>query len=247
MINNQSNDYIKPTIETRVIKMQDGTDFVLEYPSNYKNIADKKLAKLESEYEETIKANIPSLVNDDKSKSNSNEEKNHTSVETHKENKVDSTVNTDIVKDNEEKANEEKESNKAGGSQQFGEYNQLNDEEEFIEVKEDDEVNHDSNNKEDMIKDEKFQDQPVSIIKETNTHCKDKNIHNQDPDMNNFEFLGESISNKQETKRKCSPIKNPEKIKQTMRSIKIKPPKWAENLSDEDFIKRAKQFLSKNQ
>lgn len=44
-------------------------------------------------------------------------------------------------------------------------------------------------------------------------------------------------------KRKNSPIKNPEKIKAAMKSLNIKTPEWAKNLSDEDFMFRVKTYL----
>lgn len=262
MINKQPDTYIKPTIEKKVIKLEDGTDFVLDYPSNYNEIVNKKLAKLEREYEETIRANIPSS-----SITNHPEQcelKDNHLKQTGKEDKGDFYINQEIAQVNddkemkEENMNEENEENEgndnnAGSYQQIGEeYNQLNEEEEeeFIVVKEDDNiVNSEPINivREDNV--DNCKERPVENINEEKTNSINNDKHEdkdiQSNEMNDIEFIKEPI--KKEVKRKCSPIKNPEKIKEVMRSIHIKPPKWAENLSDEEFLKRAKQFFSNNQ
>ncbi len=74
------------------------------------------------------------------------------------------------------------------------------------------------------------------------------NKDNQNVNIDDFEFVDDDkkdsikVENKN-IKRERSPIKNPEKIKQAMKSINIKPPEWAKNLSDEDFMFRVKTYL----
>ncbi len=41
----------KITIEKREFKVKDGKNFILEYPSNFEEIANKKLEKLQHEYD----------------------------------------------------------------------------------------------------------------------------------------------------------------------------------------------------
>ena len=47
----------KITIEKRVFKLENNEDFILEYPSNYKELVDKKLNKLQEEYDEVNNVN----------------------------------------------------------------------------------------------------------------------------------------------------------------------------------------------
>ena len=50
--------------------------------------------------------------------------------------------------------------------------------------------------------------------------------------------------NNNESKRKSvSPVKHKERVINAMKRIKITPPKWAENLTDEEFMKGAKRLL----
>ena len=41
------------TIEKRIFKINNNEDFILEYPSNYEEIVNKKLKNIENEYEES--------------------------------------------------------------------------------------------------------------------------------------------------------------------------------------------------
>lgn len=79
-----------------------------------------------------------------------------------------------------------------------------------------------------------------------------KNEENKNEEEVNFEFIStitnnenKSISNTDYIFLPKNPIKNPEKIKQAMKSIKMPTPKWAQNLSDEDFVNMIKSSLKK--
>ena len=49
---------------------------------------------------------------------------------------------------------------------------------------------------------------------------------------------------KEENKIKKSSFKDPEKIKNLMKSIKIKEPSWAKNMNDNAFLAMAKKMIS---
>ena len=48
----------KITIEKREFKVKDGKNFILEYPSNFEEITNKKLSKLQQDYDSAISNNI---------------------------------------------------------------------------------------------------------------------------------------------------------------------------------------------
>ena len=62
----------KPTIKTRVFKLEGGKEFVLEYPSNYNEIVDRKLKNLEKEYDDVV--NLDEKVVDQNKNSEINSE-----------------------------------------------------------------------------------------------------------------------------------------------------------------------------
>ena len=46
------------TIEKREFKIKNGEKFILEYPSNFEEIANKKLSQLQQDYDKSISNNI---------------------------------------------------------------------------------------------------------------------------------------------------------------------------------------------
>ena len=66
------NNIPKVTIEKRIIKINGTEDFVLEYPSNYDDIVNKKLQNLDKEYDES---QIESEQNDNNNFNNINTNK----------------------------------------------------------------------------------------------------------------------------------------------------------------------------
>ena len=83
----------KITIEKRIFKINDKEDFVLEYPSNYEEIVDKKLQNLEKEYEE-------SKITTDQNKDNNNQESNTKEEKEEKNNKENKGEEKENSKDN---------------------------------------------------------------------------------------------------------------------------------------------------
>ena len=72
---------------------------------------------------------------------------------------------------------------------------------------------------------------------------------NEEVKMDDFEFVEEEKKEdlkKEEPKetKKINKFKDPEKIKNIMKSINIKTPDWAKNMNDSDFIAMAKKFIS---
>ena len=61
----------------------------------------------------------------------------------------------------------------------------------------------------------------------------------------NNENKKDDNKNNNNIKKSRSPLKNPEKIKESMRKLNIKTPEWAKNLTDEDFMNRVKFYLNK--
>lgn len=216
----------KPTIKTRLFKLEDGKEFVLEYPSNYNEIVDRKLKNLEKEYDDVV--NLDGKVIDD----DNNNKENKTEVNTESNNIGDKKEHTNNIthKNSEEgkkiekiNQNEIKEENYQDNYYQPLQ-NEENQEDDFIEVPENtDEIIPDKDNIEEVMKDFEFIEDKPSSNKNLNTNTSQTNP----------------------PKRKHSPIKNPEKIKASMRTLNIKPPKWAESLSDKDFFSCALNHLNK--
>ena len=203
----------KITIEKRVFKLENNEDFILEYPSNYKELVDKKLNKLQEEYDEVNNLDNKENENKENLSVNNNENLSENSSKNSNEKNENNNLNeNNIIND----------SNKEYYKPLSEEPDTLNEDDDFIEVKEEE---------------KKIQ------INEIND-----NKDNQNVNIDDFEFVDDDkkdskkVENKN-IKRERSPIKNPEKIKQAMKSINIKPPEWAKNLSDEDFMFRVKTYL----
>ena len=192
----------KITIEKREFKIKNGEKFILEYPSNFEEIANKKLLQLQQDYDKSISNNI---------NPNNNQSKN-------------------INKDN-------------NYYQQIGEIENINTEnnkeiklepqEGFIEIKPKKNANINNNTKNE-IKDDKSDEE---INSDEFYEVEEKNIKvNQNINTNN---------KKDEIKRNISPVKDPDNVKLSMKKLNFKTPKWAENMTDEDFINMAKNKIKK--
>lgn len=210
----------KITIEKRVFKLENNEDFILEYPSNYKELVDKKLNKLQEEYDEVNNVN----------KENENNENINNNI--NKENLSDNSKNSNEKNDNINHYNIDNENKEY--YHPLGEVPDcLNDDDDgFIEVKEENNENN------------KIENNNLNLNEYQNLNQDNK----KEIDINDFEFTEDiKIEEKkieiQNIKRKNSPIKNPEKIKAAMKSLNIKTPEWAKNLSDEDFMFRVKTYL----
>ena len=192
----------KITIEKREFKIKNGEKFILEYPSNFEEIANKKLLQLQQDYDKSISNNI---------NPNNNQSKN-------------------INKDN-------------NYYQQIGEIENINTEnnkeiklepqEGFIEIKPK-KIDNINNNTKNEIKDDKSDEE---INSDEFYEVEEKNIKvNQNINTNN---------KKDEIKRNISPVKDPDNVKLSMKKLNFKTPKWAEKMTDEDFINMAKNKIKK--
>ena len=203
----------KITIEKRVFKLDNNKEYVLEYPSNYNELVEKKLNKLQEEYDEVNNLDNKENENKENLSVNNNENLSENSSKNSNEKNENNNLNeNNIIND----------SNKEYYKPLSEEPDTLNEDDDFIEVKEEEkkiEINEINDNKD-----------------------------NQNVNIDDYEFVDDDkkdskkVENKN-IKRERSPIKNPEKIKQAMKSINIKPPEWAKNLSDEDFMFRVKTYL----
>ena len=203
----------KITIEKRVFKLDNNKEYVLEYPSNYNELVEKKLNKLQEEYDEVNNLDNKENENKENLSVNNNENLSENSSKNSNEKNENNNLNeNNIIND----------SNKEYYKPLSEEPDTLNEDDDFIEVKEEEkkiqinEINDNKDNQNVIIDDFEF----VDDDKKDSKKVENKNI-----------------------KRERSPIKNPEKIKQAMKSINIKPPEWAKNLSDEDFMFRVKTYL----
>ena len=192
-------DNKKITIEKREFKLKDGENFILEYPSNFEEIANKKLSKIQQEYDESI-----SSKNVNQKNNNDDNKKYYQQI-------------GDIKKENIEDKKEAK----------------LEPQEGFIEIKPK-KIDNINNNKKNEIKDDKSDEE---INSDEFYEVEEKNIKdNKNININN---------KKEEIKRNISPVKNPENVKFAMKKLNFKPPKWAENMTDDDFINMAKNKIKK--
>ena len=189
------------TIEKREFKLKNGEKFILEYPSNFEEIANQKLSQIQHEYDKSISNDI------NKKNMNSNDDnKYYQSI---------GESNNDNTDDNKEI--------------------KLEPQEGFIEIKpkkseiKNDNINKNNDNVSDS--DEYYEvDEKEKIDNKSNQLNCDKK---------------ENITQKEAKKRNISPVKDPENIKLSMKKLNFKAPKWAENMTDDDFIKMAKNKINK--
>ena len=195
-------DNKKITIEKREFKLKDGENFILEYPSNFEEIANKKLSKIQQEYDESI------------SSKNANQKNNND------DNKKYYQQIGDIKKENIEEKKEVK----------------LEPQEGFIEI----------NNNKFKNKNELKSESDEEINSDEFYEVEEKeNKDNKNINENLINNNKEKESKNEEKQRNISPVKDAEDIKLTMKKLNFKVPKWAENLTDDDFIKMAKNKKKK--
>ena len=195
-------DNKKITIEKREFKLKDGENFILEYPSNFEEIANKKLSKIQQEYDESI-----SSKNVNQKNNNDDNKKYYQQI-------------GDIKKENIEEKKEVK----------------LEPQEGFIEIN-----NNKSKNKNELKSesDEEINSDEFYEVEEK------ENKDNKNINENLINNNKEKESKNEEKQRNISPVKDAEDIKLTMKKLNFKVPKWAENLTDDDFIKIAKNKIKK--
>ena len=192
-------DNKKITIEKREFKLKDGDNFILEYPSNFEEIANKKLSKIQKEYDESISNNVAQKNNNDDNK-NYYQQIGEIKNDNNNENK-------DI---------------------------KLEPQEGFIEINHNKSLNKNEQKSED---DEDINSDEFYEVEEK----ENKNNINENLNYNKKEKDGKH----EEKKRNISPVKDAEDIKSAMKKLNFKVPKWAENLTDDDFINMAKNKIKK--
>ena len=242
----------KITIEKRIFKVGNNENFILEYPSNYEEVVSRKLNNLQKEYDEAVSnnknynndINKKKEINDgEKTEKKENEEENNKKVEKKEENEsdkanlnnnyyqpiggVDSFMNDDDdIKDNLNNNNEKKPDV------------HLEPQEGFIEIKnkkiEQEKENKTDNNRNDETEEKEEEEFYEVEEKENGEYNKEKIKLNKE----------EIKDDKKVNKRSTSPVNDPESIKLSMKSLNFKTPKWAESLSDKDFINMAKNIIS---
>ena len=231
----------KITIEKRIFKLNDNENFILEYPSNYEEIANKKLTNLQKEY--------------DKAQINKNTDNNL----------IDNDINYISSGNNENEINKEKEVKKIT-SNETGENKKLNNENDnyYIKIKnyplsigdKEEELKQNTLDKEKNVKLEPqhgyIQINLQNKIKEESNNKEEEeeifyevkeNEYGNNIGNENVDFKNEKNENNKDN-RNISPVKNVEGVKNAMRSIKLKPPEWAKNITEKDFISMAKNIIS---
>ena len=194
----------KITIEKRIFKLGNDENFVLEYPSNYEEVVNKKLNKLQQDYESTLNNNTNNKIIEDNEKENKEKEE---------------------IKDNIKISDNnyyQKLDNKGNNEENEREKNELEPQEGFIEI---------NKNKKEKEDDDENNSEEYYEVEE-----KEKEVVNNKNEKEKIE--------KKEKEINLSPIKNPEDIKLSMKKLNFKPPKWAENMTDKDFINMAKNIIS---
>ena len=189
------------TIEKREFKLKNGEKFILEYPSNFEEIANQKLSEIQQDYDKSISNNV-----------------NKININSNDDNKYYQSIgasNNDNIEDNKEI--------------------KLEPQEGFIEIKpKKEEIKNDNRNKEND--DESNSDEYYEVDEK-------EKIDNKNNKFNCNEK--ENMNQKEEKKINSSPVKDPENVKLSMKKLNFKAPKWAENMTDDDFIKMAKNKINK--
>lgn len=234
----------KITIEKRIFKIENGETFLLEYPSNYEEIANKKISKLQKEYESVAKINNNSTISQSKNNNQVEIKKGYISKEKIEKNNLNSDDNNshnnyyqeignvEIFSLNNEICHDNNIKNKKDN------IFPLEPKEGFIEIK---------NKKKEIItndeKDEKMDNEEFYEVEEKEIEGNEKEENNKEINIkNNTE--NNKVFEKNNNIINLSPIKNPENVKLAMKKLNFKKPKWAENLIDKDFINMAKKIIS---
>ena len=197
------------TIEKREFKIKNGEKFILEYPSNFEEIANKKLSQLQQDYDKSISNNInPNNIQS----ININSDNNYYQ-------QIGETENINIEKNKEMK---------------------LEPQEGFIEIKPKNNSNINDNKNDNKDKNENDDDE---VNSDEFYEVDGKNI--QFKNNKNINTISNNNNKNEEIKRNVSPVKDRENVKLSMKKLNFKAPKWAENMTDDDFIKIAKNKIKK--
>jgi len=246
----------KITIEKRVFKVGNNENFILEYPSNYEEVVNRKLNNLQKEYDDAVSNTINNnedinkekeIIAEEKTENKETEKENNKKVEKKEENDinkesqnynyyqpiggVDSFMNDnddDDIKDNLNNNNEKKPDV------------HLEPQEGFIEIKNkkiEKENKTDNKNDEKEEKEENNEDEFYEVEEKENENEEHKNENSK---INKEEIKDD----KKDNKRSSSPVHDPESVKLSMKSLNFKTPIWAENMSDKDFINMARNMIS---
>ena len=200
------------TIEKREFKIKNGEKFILEYPSNFEEIANKKLSQLQQDYDKSISNNInPNNIQS----ININSDNNYYQ-------QIGETENINIEKNKEMK---------------------LEPQEGFIEIKPKNNSNINDNKNDNKDKNDKNENDDDEVNSDEFYEVDEKDI--QIKNNKNINIIFNSNNKNEEIKRNVSPVKDPENIKLSMKKLNFKAPKWAENMTDDDFIKIAKNKIKK--
>lgn len=200
------------TIEKREFKIKNGEKFILEYPSNFEEIANKKLSQLQQDYDKSISNNInPNNIQS----ININSDNNYYQ-------QIGETENINIEKNKEMK---------------------LEPQEGFIEIKPKNNSNINDNKNDNKDKNDKNENDDDEVNSDEFYEVDEKDI--QIKNNKNINIIFNSNNKNEEIKRNVSPVKDPENIKLSMKKLNFKAPKWAENMTDDDFIKMAKNKIKK--
>ena len=228
----------KINIKERVFNLGNNETFLLEYPSNYEEIVNKKISKLQEEYESVSNNVINKNINIDNHQNEIKSEKTNKEL-------IEMNNNNNLI-DNKNENNYYYEP--IGNIEVFSigyEINENNDNtnnniqlepnEGKIDIKkiQKEKINCNENQKvnekeEDEINNEEFYEVEEKEIPDNNKNEKNK-IEKNEKNIN---------------KNNLSPVKYPENIKLSMKLLNFKAPKWAENLTDKDFINMAKNIIS---
>ena len=198
------------TIEKREFKIKNGEKFILEYPSNFEEIANKKLSQLQQDYDKSISNNINNIQS-----ININSDNNYYQ-------QIGETENINIEKNKEMK---------------------LEPQEGFIEIKPKNNSNINDNKNDNKDKNDKNENDDDEVNSDEFYEVDEKNI--QFKNNKNINTISNNNNKNEEIKRNVSPVKDPENIKLSMKKLNFKAPKWAENMTDDDFIKIAKNKIKK--
>ena len=232
----------KISIEKRIIKLENNEKFILEYPSNYEEIIDKKLNNLQKEYESVTNNNINNDQNKNNMQSESIEKGNNNKTINEKDiNENNNNNNSDIYNNNNyyqpigiidnfsnDDGNEIIKENKKYMEPKEG----------TIEIK--------------SIRNEIKNENSKNVKEEDNNEEEFYEVEEKENDDNNNNIKEKKINDdsfkeaKKIDKKNVSPVKNSENIKSSMRKLSFKTPKWAEKMTDEDFINMAKKIISSN-
>ena len=238
----------KITIEKRTFKINGNEDFILEYPSNYNDIVSKKLQNLEKEYDESQVEQEPNK-NDLEENNKDNNDIN--------ENENQNECYAALGEDN-ENSNENGNNNNDIDNEKNDDININDDNEEGFQAvtvieggKK--EINKDENkNNENKEEDNEEDDSDDFVeVREDNNNSNDKEYKKEDLKIGDFEFIEEQkkeeikeeIKKEVKDEKKINKFKDPEKIKNLMKTIHMKEPSWAKNMKDSDFLTMAKNMI----